>query len=138
MRASSKHPRVESSTGVVAQPPSSGDPIAEEFVDPTAAVDPPPSALDDSSIRSMLDTVMTVQAAHGQLLVDVLTELWALCANLASPLLAIRHKKGEYIWMEIGGDFEFLELWSFRLYLGASCCIYLLAHYVFILMYLFL
>ena len=40
--------------------------------------------------------------------------------------------------MEIGGDFEFLELWSFRLYLGASCCIYFLAHYVFILMYLFL
>ena len=86
----------------------------------------------------MLVTVMTVQVAHGQLLVDVLMELWALCANLASPLLAIRHKKGEYIWMEIGGDFEFLELWSFRLYLGASCCIYLLAHYVFILMYLFL
>ena len=40
--------------------------------------------------------------------------------------------------MEIGRDFEFLELWSFRLYLGASCCIYFLAHYVFILMYLFL
>ena len=137
MRASSKHPRVESSTSAVAQPPS-GDPIAKEFVDPTAAIDPPPFALDDSSIRSMLDTVVTVQAAHGQLLVDVLTELWALCANLASPLLAIHHKKGEYIWMEIGGDFEFLELWSFRLYLGASCCIYLLAHYVFILMYLFL
>ena len=125
MRASSKHPRVESSTGAIAQPPSSGDPIAEEFVDPTAAVDPPPSALDDSSIRSMLVTVMTVQVAHGQLLVDVLMELWALCANLASPLLAIRHKKGEYIWMEIGGDFEFLELWSFRLYLGASSCIYI-------------
>ena len=35
--------------------------------------------------------------------------------------LAIRHKKGEYIWMEIGGDFV-LELWSFRLYLGASHC----------------
>ena len=56
--------------------------------------------------------------------------------------LAIRHKKGEYIWMEIGGDFEFLELWSFRLYLGASSCIYIyiyfLAQDVFILMYLFL
>ena len=37
---------------------------------------------------------------------------------------AIRHKKGEYIWMEIGGDFVFLELWSFRLYLGASWCIF--------------
>ena len=50
---------------------------------------------------------------------------------------AIRHKKGEYIWMEIGGDFFFLELWSFRLYLGASCCTYILAHDVFILMFLF-
>ena len=32
----------------------------------------------------MLDTVMTVQAAHGQLLVDVLTELQALHAKLVS------------------------------------------------------
>ena len=40
--------------------------------------------------------------------------------------LAIRHKKGEYIWMEIEGDFFFfLELWSFRLYLGASLCLFL-------------
>ena len=49
--------------------------------------------------------------------------------------LAIRHKKGEYILMKIGEDFEFLELWSFRLYLGASWCIYFLAHDAFILMY---
>ena len=49
--------------------------------------------------------------------------------------LAIRHKNGEYIWMEIMGDFFFvLELWSFRLYLGASSCTYFLAHDVFILM----
>ena len=36
--------------------------------------------------------------------------------------LAIRHKKGEYVGMEIGGDFFFFffELQSFRLYLGAS------------------
>ena len=55
-------------------------------------------------------------------------------------LLAIRHKKGEYIWMEIGGDFFYffiLELWSFRLYLGALHCTYFLAHDVFILMSLF-
>ena len=45
--------------------------------------------------------------------------------------LAIRHKKGEYILMEIGGDFEFLELWNFMMYI-------FLAHDVFILMYLFL
>ena len=42
-----------------------------------------------------------------------------LMTSLDCPL-AIRHKKGEYILMEIGGDFEFLGLWSFRLYLGAS------------------
>ena len=60
MKASSKRLRVESSTGAASQPPSLGDPTAEEFVDPTAAVDPPPSSASDSSIRSMLDTVMTV------------------------------------------------------------------------------
>ena len=84
MRGSSKRLKVESSIGAASHPPSSGDPIAEEFVDPTAAIDPPPSSSSDSSIRSMLDTVMTVQVAHGQLLVDVLTELQALRANLAS------------------------------------------------------
>ena len=63
MKASSKRPRVESSSGVAPPrppPPFSGDPIAEEYVDPIAAVNPPPSSLSDSSIRSMLDTVMTV------------------------------------------------------------------------------
>ena len=49
-----------------------------------AVVDPPPSTSSDSSIRNMLDTVMTVQAVHGQLLVDMLTELQALRADLAS------------------------------------------------------
>ena len=49
-----------------------------------ADVDPPPSSLGDSSIQSMLDTVMTVQAAHGQLMVNVLTKLQALRADLAS------------------------------------------------------
>ena len=83
--ASSKCPRVESSSGVAPPPPPSfGDPITKEYVDSTVAVDPPPFTSGDSSIRSMLDTVMTVQAAYGQLLVDVLTELQALCANLVS------------------------------------------------------
>ena len=77
MRACSKCPRVESSLGVAPPPtsPSSGDPIADMYVDPTTAASPPPSTSDDSSIRRMLDTVMTVQAAHGQLLVDMLMEL---------------------------------------------------------------
>ena len=65
MRASSKHPRVESSLSVAPPPPpSSGDPTAEEYVDPMIVVDPSPSTSGDSSIRSMLDTVMTIQVAH--------------------------------------------------------------------------
>ena len=43
MKVSSKHPRVESSTGDASRPPPSGDPTAEEYVDPIAVVDPPPS-----------------------------------------------------------------------------------------------
>ena len=77
LKASSKCSRVESSTGAAPRLPSS-DPTAEEFVDPTAAVDPPASSLSDSSLRSMLNTIMTVQAAHGQHLLDVFTELQAL------------------------------------------------------------
>ena len=59
MKTSSKRPYVKSSSGAP-PPPSSVDPTAEACVDSTTAVDPPPSASDDSSIRSMLDTVMTV------------------------------------------------------------------------------
>ena len=84
MKASSKRPRVESSSGAAPPLSSSGDPTAKEYVDLTAVVDPPPSTSGDSSIRSMLDTVMTIQVAHGQLLVDVLTEFQALHADLAS------------------------------------------------------
>ena len=84
MKASSKRPHVKSSTGDASQPPPTSDPFAEEFVYPTTAVDPPPSASDDSSFRGMLETVMNVQAAHGQILVNVLTELQALRADLAS------------------------------------------------------
>ena len=85
MKGSSKRPRVESSSGITPpHPPSSGDPTVEEFVDSIDAATPPPSTSDDSSIHCMLDIVMTVQAVHGQLLVDVLTELPALHANLAS------------------------------------------------------
>ena len=75
MKASFKHPRVESSSGVASHPPFLGDPTTKEFADPTSVVDPPPFTLGDSSIQSMLDTVMTIQVAHGQLLVDVLTKL---------------------------------------------------------------
>ena len=88
MRESFKCPRVKSSSGVASLPPpppfSTGDLVADAYIDPTAAAAHPPSTSDDSDIRCMLETVMTVQAAHGQLLVDVLTELQALRADLAS------------------------------------------------------
>ena len=89
MRASSKRPRVDSSSsGVAPLPPpppsSSGDLVVDEFIDPTSADAPPPSTSDDSDIHRMLETVMTVQAAHGQLLVDGLVELQSLRVDLAS------------------------------------------------------
>ena len=74
MKASSKRSRVESSTSA-SRPPTSGDATTEEFVNPTAVVEPLAYSSRDAFIRSMLDTVMTVQAVHGQLLLDVLTEL---------------------------------------------------------------
>ena len=83
MRASSKCPRVETS-GVAPPPPSStGDTTAKESVDLAAAAAVPPlSTSNDSDIRRMLVTVMTVQAAHGQILVDMLDELCALPVDL--------------------------------------------------------
>ena len=84
MRPSSERPRVES-FGVVPPPPfSTGDTSAETFVDPTAATVPPPSTSNDLDIRRMLETVMTIQAAHGQLLVDMLDELHSLQVDLKS------------------------------------------------------
>ena len=65
MKASSKRPRVVSSTDAATQPPSLGEPMAEAYVDPTVVVDPPSLSSSNSSIRSMLDTVMTIQAVHG-------------------------------------------------------------------------
>ena len=54
MRVSFKRPRVESSLSVTPHsPPSSSDPTAEKYVDPPAAVDPPPFTSGDSSIWSM-------------------------------------------------------------------------------------
>ena len=49
MKASSKRPRIKSSTGA-SRPPTSSDPTTEEYVDPTSTVDPPPSSLSDASL----------------------------------------------------------------------------------------
>ena len=87
MRASSKCPRVEPSDVAPPPPPSStSDTTIEESIDPAtdaaAVAIPPPSTSDDSDILRMLETVVTVQAAYGQLLVDMLDELRALQADL--------------------------------------------------------
>ena len=64
-------------------PTSTDDTTAEASVDlTTVAAVPPPSTSDDSDIRHMLETVMTVQFTYGQLLVDMLNELCALRADL--------------------------------------------------------
>ena len=148
MRASSKRLRVESSSSgpPPPAPSSSGDLVADEFIDPTTANAPPPPALDVSRVRRTLDTIMTIQAAHGQLLVDVLTELQALHAILASlrrspppPPFNDRwlssgnstQKEGkrEYIWIrdfvDKGRFLLFRSFGAFRLYLSASSCIYI-------------
>ena len=66
MRVSSNCPRVESSSSAPPPPPSSSDPTVEEYVDPTAVVNPlPTSSLSDAFLQSMLETVMIVQAAQG-------------------------------------------------------------------------
>jgi len=82
LKASSKRLRVKSSTGDASRAPSSGDPTAEDFVDPIVAVDPPPSTSSSSSMCTMLETCLTVQVAHGQILLDLLNEVAALQANL--------------------------------------------------------
>ena len=58
----------------------------ETSVDPVgaaAAAVPPPSTSDDFDIHRTLETVMIVQAAHSQILVDMLDELHTLRVNLA-------------------------------------------------------
>ena len=89
MWASSKHPRVDSSFSGAPPPPpppsTSGDSATTAYVDPTAiAAVLLPSTSDDLDIHRMLETVMTVQAVHGQLLVDMRDELQSLRADLES------------------------------------------------------
>ena len=80
MRESSKRPRVYPS-GTTPPPSSTGTTSGEASADlvvAAAVAVPPPPTLDDFDIRRTLETVMTIQAAHGQILVDVLDELHAL------------------------------------------------------------
>ena len=84
MRVGSTHPRGASSSVGPPPPSSTGADTAEASGAAAADADVPPSTTsDDSNIRRTLDHVLTVQAAHGQILVDVLDEIRALRAKLA-------------------------------------------------------
>ena len=84
MRVGSTRPRGVSS-GVVPPPHSStgADTAEASGVAATDADVPPPTTSNDSDIQRTLDHILTVQAAHGQILVDVLDEIRALHAELA-------------------------------------------------------
>ena len=73
------------SSGDVLPPPSSTSVDTTEASGATATdADVPPSTIsDDSDIRRTLDHVLTVQAVHRQILVDVLDEIRGLHAELA-------------------------------------------------------
>ena len=76
MRVAPSRSRGASSSGVPPPPSSTGIDAVDDDV-------PTPTTMDDSDIRYTLDHVLTVQAAQGQILVDVLDEIRALHAELA-------------------------------------------------------
>ena len=84
LRVDPSRPRGASS-GVVPPPPSStGADAAEMSGAATVDADVPPlTTSDDSDIQRTLDHFLTIQAAHGQILVDVLDEIRALRVELA-------------------------------------------------------
>ena len=83
MRVDPSGPRGASS-GDAPPPPSSTGVDAAKTSSAAAAADvPPPTTSDDSNIQRTLDYVLTVQAAQGQILVDVLDEIRRLQADLA-------------------------------------------------------
>ena len=84
MRVGSTRPKGESSGAVPPPPSSTGADTAEASGAAATEADvPPPTTSDDSDIRRTLDHILTVQAAHRQILVNVLDEIRALRAELA-------------------------------------------------------
>ena len=71
------------SSSSVSPPPSSTGTVETSGAATTATDVPLPTILDDSNIRRTLDHVLTVQAAQGQILVDILDEIRGLRADLA-------------------------------------------------------
>ena len=54
-------------------------------MDPTAIMDPPLSTSSSSSMRTLLEMCLTIQAAHGQFFfLDLLNEVVALQVDLAN------------------------------------------------------
>ena len=81
MRADPLVSRGASSSSVPPPPSFTG---AAETSSAAAATDvPPPITSDNFDIRRTLDHVLTVQAAQGQVLVDILDEIRGLRADLA-------------------------------------------------------
>ena len=84
LRVGSTRPRGASSGLIPPHPFSTGADIVEAFGLAAADGDvPPPTTSDDSNIQRTLDHVLTIPAAHGQILVDVLDEVRALRTELA-------------------------------------------------------
>ena len=82
MRADPSVSRGVSSSGVPHPPSSTG--AAKTSGGGAAGTDvPPPTTSDDLDIQRMLDHVLTVQAAQGQVLVDILDEIRGLRVDLA-------------------------------------------------------
>ena len=81
LRVDPSGPRDASSSDVPPPPFSTSVDVAETSGATTDVL--PPTTLDDSNIRCMLDHVLTVQAAQGQILVDVLDKIRGLQADLA-------------------------------------------------------
>ena len=84
LRVAPSRPRGASSSAVPPPPSSTGADATKTSSAAAADVEvPPPTTSDDSDIRRTLDHVLTVQVAHGQILVDMLDEIRALRAKLA-------------------------------------------------------
>ena len=81
MRADPSVSRGASSSSV---PPPPSSTSAVETSGAAATTDVPPlTTSDDSDIRCTLDHILTIQAAQGQVLVDILDEIRGLRAYLA-------------------------------------------------------
>ena len=83
LRADPSVSRGASSSSVPPPPSSTGAAETSSAAAAAVADIPPPTTSDDSDFRRTLDHVLTIQAAQGQILVDVLDEIRGLRADLA-------------------------------------------------------